>query len=234
MRKSLKLLAILLVLVILGAAADFVGARVFEQRAAAQFQAEYGLEETPVVQVRDVPFLLSLARGRFGVIDVAARDVSARGVTVEELEIHLRDVEVPREVMLGGSGQVVVGGADGRVKLSEAELNRLVRSQLQGGRLDVTAEGVRVRVSTQLLGRPIQVTIDGRLGVEGGAIVFTPAVINTSDGSPPGAIATQLARSFTFRYRLPSLPVDVNVERVTTEPGAVVLAGRVGTLSLQA
>ena len=78
MRKLL--IAVVVVLLLLGAA-DFVAARVFEDRVTEALQREYDLGQRPVVQVRDVPFLPHLVTGRFSTIDVAATDASAKGST---------------------------------------------------------------------------------------------------------------------------------------------------------
>ena len=72
-----KLLIAVVVLLLLGAA-DFVAARVFEDRVTEALQREYDLGQRPVVQVRDVPFLPHLVTGRFSTID-AATDASAGG-----------------------------------------------------------------------------------------------------------------------------------------------------------
>ncbi|MFL5881753.1 MAG: LmeA family phospholipid-binding protein, partial [Actinomycetota bacterium] len=75
-----KLLVAAVVLVLLGAGADFVAARIFEGRVTEALQQEYDLGRRPVVQVRDVPFLPHLATGRFSTIDLAATDATARGI----------------------------------------------------------------------------------------------------------------------------------------------------------
>ncbi|HWC44402.1 MAG TPA: DUF2993 domain-containing protein, partial [Actinomycetota bacterium] len=121
-----KLLIAAVVLVLLGAGADFAAARIFEDRVTDALQREYDLGRRPVVQVRDVPFLPHLASGRFSTIDVAATDASAKGVNAAELQLTLHGVRVPREVMLGEPGRVTVEQADGTIELTEAEVNRLL------------------------------------------------------------------------------------------------------------
>src|SRR5918999_1943668 len=121
-----KLLIAVVVLLILGAAADFAAARIFEDRVTDAVRREYALDSRPVVQVRDFPFLPSLAAGRFSTIDVAATDVAAEGINAAELQLQLRGVRVPREVLLGEPGRVTVERADGTVELTEAEVNRLL------------------------------------------------------------------------------------------------------------
>ena len=64
-----KLLVAVVVLLLLGAAADFAAARVFEGRVTEALQREYDLVQRPVVQVRDFPFLPHLLTGRFSTIN---------------------------------------------------------------------------------------------------------------------------------------------------------------------
>ena len=71
-----RLLIAVLVLVLLGAVADFAAARIFEDRVTEALQREYDLGRRPVVQVRDFPFLPHLATGRFSTIDLAATDAT--------------------------------------------------------------------------------------------------------------------------------------------------------------
>jgi hypothetical protein len=220
-----KLLVGAVVLLILGVAADFAAARVFEDRVTDTLQREYDLDRRPVVQVRDFPFLPHLATGRFSAIDVAATDLRARGVNVAQLTLNLRDVRVPRAVLLGEPGGVDVGRADGQVELTEAEVNRLLADRLPGASLAVGRDGVRVRLRTELLGRPLEAVATGGLAVRGDAIAFTPESVRLGDGLDP-ALESQLAPRLTFEVPLPALPAGLRVERVDTRPGAVIISGR--------
>jgi hypothetical protein len=228
-----KLLVAVVILLILGVAADFAAARVFEDRVTDVLQREYDLGRRPVVQVRDFPFLPHLATGRFSAIDVAAEDLRARGVNAARLTLHLRDVRVPREVLLGEPGGVDVGRADGQVELTEAEVNRLLARRLPGASLTVGRDGVRVRLRTELLGQPLEAVATGGFGVTGDAIAFTPESVRLGDGVDP-AFERQLAPMLTFEVPLPELPAGLRLERVDTRPGTVVVSGRAAAVRLAA
>jgi len=230
MRRLLIVVVLLLVVVV---AADFVVARVFESRVTTALQRKYDLGERPVVQVRDFPFLPHLVTGRFSTIDVAATDASTSSITVAALELHLRDVTVPRSVLLGGTGEVRVARTDGEVKLSEAEINRLLADRLQGGSLTLEPNRVRVQVRTVILGQSLTVTAVGRLSVHAGRITFTPETVQVGSIRNP-VLETQLASRLTFDVPLPPLPAGFVVERIDTESGAVVLAGRAGAAEIAA
>jgi hypothetical protein len=225
-----KLLIAVVVLVLLGAVADFAAARIFEGRVTDALQREYDLGRRPVVQVRDVPFLPHLATGRFSTIDVAATDARAKGVTAAELQLTLHGVRVPREVMLGEPGRVTVQRADGTIELTEAEVNRLLADRLQGGKLAITDDGVEVRVDLALVG---QVLVKGKLGAHDGAVTFTPDEIRLGDQGPLDPAAEDLLSDrFTFRVPLPELPAGVRLEQVETRPGTLVLSGRAASVGV--
>jgi hypothetical protein len=229
-----KLLVAAVVLVLLGAGADFVAARIFEGRVTEALQQEYDLGRRPVVQVRDVPFLPHLATGRFSTIDLAATDATARGINAAQLKLTLHGVRVPREVMRGEPGRITVDRADGTIELSEAEVNRLLADRLQGGRLAIGQDGVQVRTQLQVLGQPLDLLVTGRLGARDGGVTFTPTQIRLGDRALDPAQEELLSSQFTFRVPLPELPAGVRLERVDTRPGTVVLSGRAAGIGVAA
>jgi hypothetical protein len=226
-----KLLIAVVVLVLLGAGADFVAARVFEDRVTDALQREYDLGRRPVVQVRDFPFLPHLATGRFSTIDVAATDARAKGINAAQLQLTLHGVRVPRQVMLGESGRITVERADGTIELTEAEVNRLLADRLQGGALEITDDGVEVTVDLALVG---EAQVKGKLGARRGAVTFTPDEIRLGEGRLDPATEDLLSDRFTFQVPLPELPAGVRLERIDTRPGAVVLSGRAASVGVAA
>ena len=230
-----KLLIAVVILVLLGAGADFAAARIFEDRVTDALQREYDLGRRPVVQVRDFPFLPHLATGRFSTIDVAATDAKAKGVNAAQLQLTLHGVRVPREVMLGEGGRVTVERADGTIELSEAEVNRLLADRLRGGSLAIKEDGVEVRVQVPLLGQTLDVLVKGKLGARNGGVTFTPDEIRLGEqGRLDPSQEDLLSDQFTFQVPLPELPAGVRLERVDTRPGTVVLSGRAASVGVAA
>ena len=222
-----KLLIAVVVLLLLGAAADFAAARVFEDRVTEALQREYDLGRRPVVHVRDVPFLPHLATGRFSTIDLAATDATARGINAAQLKLTLHGVRVPRDVLLGEPGRITVDRADGTIELTEAEVNRLLADRLQGGTLAIKENGVELRVQVPLLGQTLEALVTGELGARDGRVTFTPDEIRLGEqGRIDPSTEDLLASQFTFEVPLPELPAGVRLERVDTRPGTVVLSGR--------
>ena len=230
-----KLLIAVLVLVLLGAGADFAAARIFEDRVTEALQREYDLGKRPVVQVRDVPFLPRLATGRFSTIDVAATDATARGVNAAQLKLTLHGVRVPPEVMLGEPGAITVDRADGTIELTEAEVNRLLADRLQGGSVAIKEDGVEVRSRVEFLGQPLDALVTGELGAREGGVTFTPSEVRLGgQGLIDPSAEDLLASRFTFQVPLPDLPAGVRLERVDTRPGTLVLSGRAAAVQVDA
>lgn len=230
-----KLLIAVVVLVLLGAGADFAAARIFEDRVTEALQREYDLGRRPVVQVRDFPFLPHLATGRFSTIDLAATDATARGINAAQLQLTLHGVRVPRDVMLGEPGRISVDRADGTIELTEAEVNRLLADRLQGGALAIREDGVEVRSQVQFLGQSLDALVTGELGARDGGVTFTPEEIRLGEqGGIDPSQDDSLASRFTFQVPLPELPAGVRLERVDTRPGTVVLSGRAAAVRVAA
>jgi hypothetical protein len=228
-----KLLIAVVVLLLLGAAADFAAARVFEDRVTEALQREYDLGRRPVVQVRDVPVLPHLATGRFSTIDLAATDATARGINAAQLKLTLHGVRVPRDVLLGEPGRITVDRADGTIELTEAEVNRLLADRLRGGSLAIKEDGVEVRVQVPLLGQTLDAQVKGKLGARNGGVTFTPDEIRLGEqGRLDPSQEDLLSDQFTFQMPLPELPAGVRLERVDTRPGTVVLSGRAASVGV--
>jgi LmeA-like phospholipid-binding len=227
-----KLLLVLLVAAVL-VGTDFAAARVFESRVTTALQSKYQLGSRPIVQVRDFPFLPHLLTGRFSTVDLAATDARARGLELKSVEVHLRDVNVSRAVLFGGHGLVRVGRAEGQVELSQDQINRLLADRLAGGEVTLEPSGVRLRVSTQVLGQRVDAVVAGRLAARNGRLAFQPQSVEVGGVRDP-VLERSLISRFAVDVPLPQLPADIQVERVDTEPGAVVLAGRAAAVEVAA
>jgi LmeA-like phospholipid-binding len=229
----MRRLLLVLLIVAVGVGADFASARVFESKVTAALERKYQLGDRPIVQVRDFPFLPRLLAGRLSTVDLAANDARAQGVTLDSVEVHLQGVRVPRAVLLGGHGEVRIDRADGRVALSQEQVNRLLGDRLQGGTVAVDTRGVRVEVRREVLGRQVDAVVTGRLVARAGRLAFQPRSIEVG-GVRDQALEASLLPSFSFDVPLPPLPVDIDVQRVDTEPGQIVLAGRAAGIAVPA
>jgi hypothetical protein len=231
MRRPLLILSLVGLFVVLLIAADFAAGRIFEGQARKALQAELALERPPAVQVRDFPFLVSLGRGRLGTVDVAATDLVTDGFTVEDLQLTMHDVVIERQLALGRAGTVSVERVDGRARIGEREINRVLAERLDGATVRLDERGVQIQARQVILGQQLDTLISGRLEAREGRLVFVPQEIDTGGVQLP-ASTLQALRSRGFEYPLPPLPGGLTPERVVTEPGALVVFGRLGPLEL--
>jgi hypothetical protein len=229
-----KFLVFVVVLAVIGVAADFLAGRAFETRTRQLVQRRFQLEREPVVQVRDFPFLLSVARGRLDTVDVATTSVDAGDFTLDTLQLSLHDVEFPRAVLFGRPGTITVRRASGQVRVSQEEVNRLIKAQLDGAAIAIGKDGVTVRlqVESPLFAEPVPVKVLGILTVRGARIVFLPQRVEAAGVTVPDQIVAQLNRRVA--YRLPPLPGGLVPDRVSNEPGALVIGGHLDGFSVKA
>ncbi len=177
MRRLLVFFLILLAIVVAG---DFVLRGWVEARAEGHLQDELDLPQRPDVSIGGWPFVFMVLDGRFPDVHVETGPVTARGVTLQDVHLDLRDVEVatgqavggrPGSVRTGGGrGEAYVGaddlregfreqGVDAEIRLEDdgllvaaPELPREVEAdvRLRGSRLIVAAPGAPVRYEVRL------------------------------------------------------------------------------------
>jgi LmeA-like phospholipid-binding len=229
-----KFLVVIVILAVIGVAGDFLAGRAFETRTRQIVQQRFALQREPVVQVRDFPFLLSLARGRLDTVDVATTDVDAGNIDLDRLQLDLRGVSIPRSVLLGRPGTISVERVGGQVRITEEEVNRLIREQLDGAAIAFGANGVTVRLNFEggVLPEPVPVRVLGILTVRNGRIVLLPQQVDAGNVEIPSALVEQLNQRVS--YQLPELPGGMIPDRVTTEPGALVIGAHLDGFSVNA
>ena len=232
MRRPIVILSIIGVLVVLLVSADFAAGRIFESQVRGALQDQLDLDRPPAVQVRDFPFLFSLARGRLGTVDVATTDMTTEDITIEDLQLTMRDVLIERQLAYGQPGTVTVEQVAGRARVSEKEINRLLAGQLEGSTVRLDERGVQLEARQTVLGQQLDVLIRGRLEARGGRLVFLPQQIDAGGFQLPQATLEAL-RSRGLEYPLPPLPGGMRPERVETEPGALVVFGSIGRLEFE-
>jgi hypothetical protein len=95
--------------------------------------------------------------------------------------------------------------------------------------VQLTRDGVRIAVATNVAGLPVQASLAGSIGARNGHLQFTPTRIESGTPIPP-AVANQLLSLFRLDVPVPRLPADIQVERVVAAPGALILSGRAGAV----
>ena len=228
-----RLLSVLLVLLVLTAVADRVGALLAGRVVAGQLQSAAGLPEQPDVDVRGVPFLTQALAGRYERVEVRATGVPAGELTVTELTSTLTGAQVPLEDVLSGAVEEVP------VEVIEAQvlLSYDVLSRRSGDRqLTVRPDGDRVRVqgSVRVLGQTLAATAVSTVTVEGGALVVSAQEFEVGNEAADAALTRALRGRLDLRIPVSDLPYGLRLQSIAVQSDGVALSALARDVVLKA
>jgi len=228
-----RLLSVLLVLLVLTAVADRVGALLAGRVVAGQLQSAAGLPEQPDVDVRGVPFLTQALAGRYERVEVRATGVPAGELTVTELTATLTGAQVPLEDVLSGAVEEVP------VEVIEAQvlLSYDVLSRRSGDRqLTVRPDGDRVRVqgSVRVLGQTLAATAVSTVTVEGGALVVSAQEFEVGNEAADAALTRALRGRLDLRIPVSDLPYGLRLQSIAVQSDGVALSALARDVVLKA
>lgn len=235
MRKALFVTAAVVVVLLL--ALDRIGLLIADSQIASRVQKSQGLSSRPHVSIKGFPFLTQVIGGRYGEVDVAVRDVTRNGLTVDRVSVHAHGVSVPLSQVLAGSvREVPVQRADAVVTLGFGNLNKYVSSQL-GQVLTVSSDGKAVRL-TGTLPVPLRVsaTAEARIDVSGNSITLRPAALDSVLFKIPGGQASRglIERFFTVKLPISQLPFGIRLKSATVTKTGILIAASATGLTLRA
>lgn len=213
---------VLLVLLVLLAVVDRVGAVLAGRAVASQLQSAAGLAERPAVEVGGVPFLTQALRGRYQRLELRATGVPAGELTFAELTATLSGVRAPLSDVLSGTvREVRVDTVEARAVLSYDVLSR----RSGDGQLTLTPVGDRLRVqgSVRVLGQTLTVTAISTVSVEGDELVVTAESFEVGAGIADAVLTRALRGRLDLRVSVGDLPYDLQVQSVAVEPAGVSL-----------
>jgi hypothetical protein len=218
-----RLLAGLLLLAVLLVVADRVGVRVAEREVAVQAQRDGGLPERPDVEVRGVPFLTQVVRGRYD--DVRLHTAGRLGgAQVRDLDVQLTGVRLPLRDLLAGSVDAVP--AD-RVRGSAVLDYGWLSSQAHGLRVSPDGDRLRVEGSVRVLGRQLGAAASSTVRLDGDAVRVRAQSFSTGSGPVDALLGRALGDRFDFGVRLGALPFGLHLAGLRVRPDglAVQVAG---------
>lgn len=222
-RRAGRLLAVPVVLAVLLVAADRVGVQVAEREVAVQAQRDGGLPSRPEVEVRGVPFLTQVLRGRYD--DVRLR-TSGRlgGADVRDLDVHLTGVRLPlRDAVARRVSTVPADRLQGSAVLDYGWLS----SQAHG--LTVSPDGDRLRVdgAVEVLGRRVGASASSTVRLSGDEVLVRAQSFSTGSGPVDALLGRALGDRFDVRVRLGALPFGLHLAGLRVRPDglAVQVAG---------
>lgn len=213
----------------------FVLPPVLEALVAREAQERLGLSERPAVELDSDP-QWEMLLGDFSRGSISTEEADLGGVTAQAATLALDPFSV-NLVQSARTGTLVPSeplSGDVRLRISGAEVTRLVRenAQIPVNDVEVRSEGVTVNSEVSLLGTTLPVTVEGEVGVERGAIAFRPEILRAGGTRVPDSIAGTLLDETAFRYPVNGLAGGISVTGARTVDGAVVLTGRLDRIPL--
>lgn len=200
------LLFLLLVVVVAFFVADVVARNTaekrVEERLASSVESANGLE----VNVGGTLFLPQLFSGSFDEIEVSIDSIERGGLTVDDVEISLRDVDFSFGDLMDDSGAVTVRGGGGRALISERSLSEALRRD--GVEAEIRLDG---GATISAAGRSAEVQ---DVSVDNGAVVFSAPPLEPLRVDLPATLAS-------VRYSGASVQGDHLVVRLRVGRGKV-------------
>jgi hypothetical protein len=160
------LIVSLVVLLAMAAGADFIARGVAEERIAERVQRSLELDARPKVDIGGWPFLLSAFNGTIPRLEIASTDVSRRGITLNQVTLHLVDLRFDVSELIREDGRVRISGGDGKATMSDDELTDLL--QRRGAPVAVRFVDDRTLVSASGVGE-----VAGNVSLDGGDLVVS-------------------------------------------------------------
>ena len=213
----------LVVLLVLVVGADFGLRLVAETRLADSAQASLGLPQRPDMDLRGFPFLLQFARGRFERVGVQADGVESEGLEIDRIDLTLEDVVFDRGSLFGGGGIITSSEGTGTAELGEEAVSSYLQDHDVPVRVRFLGPGIRVSTTISFDGSTTTASSEGRLELEGDALV-----VRAEDVSVEGSVGVPAA-ALSFELPLPEVVNGITYRSVSVEEGtALVEAGLAG------
>lgn len=206
---------------------DIAARLVAQHQVASRLQASQHLTSTPTVHIRGLSFLYQAARGRYDEIDLGARDVPAKEVRVDRVQMALKGVQVdPAKALSGDLEKVPVDSATGTATVTYAELNAAAPLQSK----DVTVGerngllAATISTTVPVLGQ-VKAEADSTVTVSGSRVVLSPQQVRLPGGVLNGAVSAVLRNRLKVTVDASGLPFGIALQSVRVTPDGLVAEG---------
>jgi hypothetical protein len=231
MRKAI--IVIFAVVVVLLLALDRIGVLIADQLIAKRVQNAQDLPSQPGVSIKGFPFLTQVLSGHYGQMDVTVNNVTRNGLTVDRVRVSGHGVSVPfKQVITGSVKEVPVDRADAQVRISYANLNKYLATNVPAGVLSVSGDGGKLKLTGTLPFPPrLSLSADVRIEVASNSITFKPSALNSLLSKIPGgqALSSMVNSFFTVKLPISQLPFGISLQKASVgEDGIAIAASATG------
>jgi hypothetical protein len=227
------LLVLALILGVVAVVADRIAAGVAERRIAEMVRSEAERRNVlPVeveAQVSGFPFLTQALSGRFdggqvflSDLKVRTGNTQVRTVTVQQVDIAVDGLSVPRDVLTGAAPHDII--AETLTGTATVTMDQIAAAvPIQG--LKLTGSGKTVRFSAPIPIRGLGLTATGTANVQlrGNRVVLDVQEIKAGEVQVPRQALDQLTSQFQAGAELPPLPLGLKVTGLQMSGGLVVV-----------
>jgi hypothetical protein len=227
-----RLIVFIVVLACLGFVVDRVAEAVAENRLArlaADEAAKYDVRAADTkAEIGGFGFLPQLAKGEFSEVTLTMDRPTMSSVPAQDLTAVMTGIQVPRELLTGGTGaDVVVDSTDVRLRMSPQDLTRLATttSGLDGLTLRIVGSKLQARVTV----RGVDAVATVRPQVRGNRIRL---LVDDLPGQPEvirDAVNSLLAKGL----EMPDLPFGATLKQVAVQGQSVVVTATARDIRLQ-
>lgn len=226
---------LVLILCVVGVIADRVAAHVVESRLADAVSTnlrEAGTTaKTTKVDTEGFPFLTQVLSGKFDGGQVHLTDVASPQGSIDKVDLTLKDVKVPRDVLSGAKPHDVTAAkivGTGRVSVTE------VASRLSLPGLALTNKGSALQASfpvdAPIIGS-VPVTADVTPHLTKNTVTFDVANVTAAGVSIPQEVISNITEKFARPVAL-QLPFSVKLDKVTASGGYLNVTGSADNVTL--
>ncbi|GAA0231315.1 DUF2993 domain-containing protein [Cryptosporangium japonicum] len=230
-RRSGCLILVLILVVILcgvGFAVDRAVASAADERLNAAVAQNLRDNGTPAqstsVETIGFPFLTQLLSGDFDGADVRLNSVKTSEGTVDRVDLKLRNVSIPQDVLRGGQlHDVTAKSITGTGHVSVAEIAR--RLGVTGLKLESAGPALRATLPVEVpVVGSIEVRADVTPKLDGNTLTFDVGTVSAAGITVPSAVVDEITRQFARPVALP-LPFEVKLDKVTASKGSLQVTG---------
>jgi hypothetical protein len=247
-----KLVIVVLLLVGLGATADYAAAAAAEYQVASQIRGQLGLAADPSVRINGFPFLTQVLVGNYSDIDLQATGLSVGPLHDVAVEATMRNVTAPLSALRSGDLRSVRAAfVVGRVRISDRDIGRAIGIEdlrLQPASVeeisklvppgDLPGPGhhagnravIRLVATTDLAGERTGVIGIGVVQLVGTRLQITITDVRLSTDragqtSLPRRLRKMLIQALSTDVQPGGLPFNVTPTRLGVEPRSLIVEG---------